>query len=79
MDVDIDAEIGYLVLMVMLFSTVIDDFLAVHVLFDILVLVSSTVCCSLVLFHLVGQELVDVVLQLDDLLAQMAQVLRLFC
>jgi hypothetical protein len=59
-------------------SEVVDDFLAVHVLFDVVVVGWSTVSGSLVLVHLFGQELVDVLLQLGDFVAQVGEILRLF-
>lgn len=43
-------------------SILVDDFLAVHLLFHVLVVGCSTLSGSLVLVHLFGQEVVDVVL-----------------
>ena len=57
-------------------SNFVDNFLAVHVLFHVVVV--GSVSGSLVLVHLFGQELVDVMLQLRNLLAQVGKVLRLF-
>jgi hypothetical protein len=59
-------------------SKVVDDFLAVHVLFDVVIVVRSTISGSLVLVHLFGQELVDVLLQVGDFVAQVGKILRLF-